>query len=252
MPCRTVGGDFYDYVDVSDTEFGFALGDVAGKGPPAAMLAAVVQSNFGALAPVTREPAEMMLRLNQALLRRQIDARFATMCYGVARPSGEFSYCNAGQEPPLVISKDGIRWLETGGPVLGLLPMARYEYETVTLAPGDLVIVCSDGVTEARSVTNEEFGRDRMLEAVKSDARRQAGHRPRPAALGRQPVRPRRSPGRRHHGAGVPLRGTARRSARAVPSVPVRISLRGDFSRTALQTWNPCISATLTGLLHAI
>ena len=50
MPCRTVGGDFYDYVDVSDTEFGFALGDVAGKGPPAAMLAAVVQSNFGALA----------------------------------------------------------------------------------------------------------------------------------------------------------------------------------------------------------
>ena len=70
VPCRTVGGDFYDYVDVSDTEFGFALGDVAGKGPPAAMLAAVVQSNFGALAPVTREPAEMMLRLNQALLRR--------------------------------------------------------------------------------------------------------------------------------------------------------------------------------------
>ena len=83
-------------------------------------------------------------------------------------PSGEFSYCNAGQEPPLVIGKDGIRWLETGGPVLGLLPMARYEYETVTLSPGDLVIVCSDGVTEARSATNEEFGRDRMLEAVKS------------------------------------------------------------------------------------
>ena len=67
-----------------------------------------------------------------------------------------------------MIAKDGIRWLEIGGPVLGLLPAARYEYETVTLAPGDLVIVCSDGVTEARSVTNEEFGRDRMLDAVKS------------------------------------------------------------------------------------
>ena len=167
VPCRTVGGDFYDYVDVSDTEFGFALGDVAGKGPPAALLAAVVQSNFGALASVTREPAELMTRLNLALLRRAIDARFATMCYGVATPSGEFSYCNAGQEPPLVIAKDGIRWLETGGPVLGLLPGARYEYETVTLAPGDLVVVCSDGVTEARSVTNEEFGRDRLLDAVK-------------------------------------------------------------------------------------
>ena len=168
VPCRTVGGDFYDYVDVSDTEFGFALGDVAGKGPPAALLAAVVQSNFGALASVTREPAELMTRLNVALLRRAIDARFATMCYGVATPSGEFSYCNAGQEPPLVIAKDGIRWLETGGPVLGLLPGARYEYETVTLAPGDLVIVCSDGVTEARNVANEEFGRDRLLDAMKS------------------------------------------------------------------------------------
>ena len=150
------------------TEFGFALGDVAGKGPPAALLAAVVQSNFGALAPVTREPAEMMRRLNQALLRRAIEARFATMCYGVAAPSGEFSYCNAGQEPPLVIAKNGIRWLETGGPVLGLLPSASYEYATEQLEPGDIVVVCSDGVTEARNVANEEFGRDRMLEAIQS------------------------------------------------------------------------------------
>jgi phosphoserine phosphatase RsbU/P len=168
VPCRTVGGDFYDYVDVSETEFGFALGDVAGKGPPAAILAAVVQSNFGALTQVTQEPAQLMLRLNQALLRRAIDARFATMCYGVATPSGQFSYCNAGQEPPLVIAKDGIRWLETGGPVLGLLPAARYEDETLTLAAGDLVIVCSDGVTEARNVANEEFGRDRLLESIRS------------------------------------------------------------------------------------
>src|SRR6185295_14687324 len=92
VPCRTVGGDFFDYMQLRDVELGFALGDVAGKGPPAAILAAVVQSNFGALAPVTREPAEMMTRLNQALLRRAIEARFATMCYGVASPSGEFSY----------------------------------------------------------------------------------------------------------------------------------------------------------------
>jgi sigma-B regulation protein RsbU (phosphoserine phosphatase) len=167
VPCRTVGGDFYDYLDVSDVEFGFALGDVAGKGPPAALLAAVVQSNFGALAPVSRDPADMMARLNKALLRRAIDARFATMCYGVASPSGAFSYSNAGQEPPLVVAKDGIRWLETGGPVLGLIGSATYEYETVQLAPGDLVIVCSDGVTEARSVTNEEFGRDRLLDVLR-------------------------------------------------------------------------------------
>jgi sigma-B regulation protein RsbU (phosphoserine phosphatase) len=116
---------------------------------------------------VTHEPAEMMARLNQALLRRAIEARFATMCYGVALTSGEFRYCNAGQEPPLVIAKNGIRWLETGGPVLGLLPSAKYEYATEQLEPGDLVVLCSDGVTEARNVANDEFGRDRLLESVR-------------------------------------------------------------------------------------
>ena len=88
------------------------------------------------------------------------------MCYGVVSPDGRFSYCNAGQEPPLVIQCHGVRWLETGGPVVGLLPTATYEYETVSLAPGDIVVIVSDGVTEARSTGNDEFGRERLLEAV--------------------------------------------------------------------------------------
>ncbi len=67
-----------------------------------------------------------------------------------------------------MIARHGIRWLETGGPVLGLLPFAKYEYATEQLEPGDLVVVCSDGVTEARNVANDEFGRDRMLAAVQS------------------------------------------------------------------------------------
>lgn len=167
IPCRTVGGDFFDYLDRTPGELGFVLGDVAGKGPPAALLAAAVQSNFVALAPVSSDPAETMTRVNRALLRRAIEARFATMCYGVVSQGGRLSYCNAGQEPPLVIGAGGsVRWLETGGPVLGLLDAATYECETVTLARGDLVIVCSDGVTEARNVANDEFGRDRLVAAV--------------------------------------------------------------------------------------
>lgn len=166
VPCRTVGGDFFDYLDVNESVFGFTLGDVAGKGPPAALLAAVVQSHFGAQAPVSRDPADTMERINKALLRRAIEARFATMCYGVVCPDGRFSYCNAGQEPPLVIQRDGVRWLETGGPVLGLLPDATYECETLALAPGDLVVVVSDGVTEARNIANDEFGRDRLLACI--------------------------------------------------------------------------------------
>ena len=166
IPCRTVGGDFFDYVEMGDGGVGFALGDVAGKGPPAALLAAAVQSNFAAQAPVTTDPADTMARVNKALLRRAIEARFATMFYGVVTPEGRLSYCNAGQEPPLVIRRNSIDWLEVGGPVLGLLSIATYESDTVVLEPGDLVVVCSDGVTEARNLSGEEFGRDRLVEVL--------------------------------------------------------------------------------------
>jgi sigma-B regulation protein RsbU (phosphoserine phosphatase) len=167
IPCRTVGGDFFDYIDVGEQGFGFALGDVAGKGPPAALLAAAVQSNFAAHAPVSATPAEAMARINKALLRRAIEARFATMFYGAITADGKLSYSNAGQEPPLVVRADSNAWLEEGGPVLGLLSIATYNFDTVPLAPGDLVVVCSDGVTEALNLAGEEFGRDRLLEALR-------------------------------------------------------------------------------------
>jgi len=166
VPCRTVGGDFFDYLHVTEGDFGFTLGDVAGKGPPAAILAAVVQSNFAAQAPLGADPAQTMSRINKALLRRAIEARFATMSYGVLNAGGVLQSCNGGQEPPLLLRAGGIQWLETGGPVLGLLDGAEYEFETVRLAPGDVLVVCSDGVTEARDVAGEEFGRDRLVDAV--------------------------------------------------------------------------------------
>jgi phosphoserine phosphatase RsbU/P len=168
IPCRTVGGDFFDYLDVPEERVGFALGDVAGKGPPAALLAAVVQSNFVAQAQVTSDPAETMARINRALLRRTIEARFATMFYGAIGTDGTLTYCNAGQEPPLLVRRDGVASLDVGGPVLGLLSVATYDCGTVPLSPGDLVIVCSDGVTEARNTAGEEFERDRLIATVGS------------------------------------------------------------------------------------
>ena len=166
VPCRTVGGDFFDYLDLGSRGFGFGLGDVAGKGAPAALLAAAVQSNFIAQAPVSGDPADTLTRVNNALLRRAIEARFATMFHGVVDVTGHLSYSNGGQEPPLVLKRDGISWLEAGGPVLGLLPGATYEFDSVTLAPGDLVVICSDGVTEARNAAGDEFGRERLIEAM--------------------------------------------------------------------------------------
>jgi phosphoserine phosphatase RsbU/P len=166
VPCRTIGGDFFDYLELGERGFGFALGDVAGKGPPAALLAAAVQTNFGAHAPVSSDAADTVARINKALLRRAIEARFATMFHGAVLPDGTLSYCNAGQEPPLVVRKDSMAWLEDGGPVVGLLSIATYDCGTTALAPGDLVVVCSDGVTEARNRQGDEFGRERLVDAM--------------------------------------------------------------------------------------
>ncbi len=177
LPCRTVGGDFFDYLELGDRGFGFGLGDVAGKGAPAALLAAAVQSNFIAQAPVSGDPADTLTRVNNALLRRAIEARFATMFHGVVSRDGLLSYCNGGQDPPLVLRRNTIEWLETGGPVLGLLPGASYEFDSVTLEAGDLVVICSDGVAEARNMAGEEFGRERLLEAM------QGCHGSKPAAV---------------------------------------------------------------------
>jgi phosphoserine phosphatase RsbU/P len=165
-PCRTIGGDFYDFLDFPDGSFALALGDVAGKGAPAALLAAALQSQFIAQVMTARDPAKTMASINTALLRRPIAARFATMFHGVLAPDGRFSYCNAGQEPPLFFNGHGVNWLDVGGPVLGLLPSATYESATVQLEPNDTVTVYSDGVTEARNVEDEEFGRERMVDVL--------------------------------------------------------------------------------------
>jgi sigma-B regulation protein RsbU (phosphoserine phosphatase) len=162
-PCRTIGGDFFDHLELGDGVVGFALGDVAGKGPPAALLAATVQSHFAAHAPIAADPADLMARLNRALLRRAVEARFATMFYGVVSPAGELAYTNAGQLPPIVVRADGtLNSLDVGGPVLGLLPGASYQWARLSLAPGDIVLVCSDGVTEARNPAGDEYGLDRL------------------------------------------------------------------------------------------
>ena len=164
LPCRTVGGDFYDYFELPGSAFGFALGDVAGKGAPAALQAAAVQTNFAALAPVSGDPASAMARTNTALLRRAVEARFATMFYGVLEPDGTLRYCNAGQEPPAAVRAGGVVGsLEAGGPVLGLLAWATYDEGATRLEPGDVVIVCSDGVTEAQNAAGEEYGRERLV-----------------------------------------------------------------------------------------
>lgn len=167
LPCRAIGGDFFDYIDLSGGEFAFALGDVAGKGAPAALLTAVLQGIFAAQVSNGGHPAETLSRVNQALIRRAIESRFATVMYGVLTVDGRLTYCNAGHNPPLVISKNEVRHLEKGGLILGLFEHATFEQETVRVNPGDLVVVFSDGVTEALSASGEEYGEERLLACVR-------------------------------------------------------------------------------------
>jgi phosphoserine phosphatase RsbU/P len=173
VPCRAVGGDFFDYADLSAGRFGFILGDVAGKGPSAALLAAAMLGMFSAEATYHDGAATLMSRLNEGLLRRAIEARYLTTFYGVLSPDGRLICCNAGHNPPLLVSAGGIRRLETGGVVLGLFAHAPFEEECVTLEPGDFVVVFSDGVSEARDQEGLEYGDDRLI-ACASRARAQS------------------------------------------------------------------------------
>lgn len=163
IPCRTIGGDFFEYFNLPGDRVGFALGDVAGKGPPAAILAALVQGIFSTNVGDDRGPARTMSRVNQALFRRGIEARFATMAYMVLGSEGGLVSCSAGHNPAFHIGSSGaIRRLEKGGLVVGAFEDAAYEEETVTLRPGDTVVLFSDGVTDAESPSGEQFGEDRL------------------------------------------------------------------------------------------
>lgn len=99
VPCRAIGGDFFDYIESPDGTFGFVVADVAGKGPPAALLTAVLQGIFRAHITSGSSPAEIMARVNDSLLRRAIESRFATVLYATLSSDGRLTYCNAGHNP---------------------------------------------------------------------------------------------------------------------------------------------------------
>jgi steroid delta-isomerase-like uncharacterized protein len=124
-PCRAIGGDFFDYFNVPGGAFAFVLGDVAGKGPPAALLAAMLQGMFAANAGSFGTPANTLREANHALLRRTLESRFATAVYAVLSSDGQLTYCNAGHNPPFLIGRCGVQRLETGGLIIGAVKQAK-------------------------------------------------------------------------------------------------------------------------------
>jgi sigma-B regulation protein RsbU (phosphoserine phosphatase) len=168
LPCRSIGGDFFDYYNLPGGHFAFMLGDVSGKGPPAALLTAMIQGVFAAQVTSVSSPAALMANVNRTLIRRAIQSRFATVVYGILAPDGRLTYSNAGHNPPVLLGRRGVKRLETGGLIVGLFPQATYEEETLALQDGDRLIVFSDGVTEAVNVAGEQFGEERLLSLLQN------------------------------------------------------------------------------------
>ncbi len=166
IPCRSVGGDFFDYVDLAGGEFGFIVGDVAGKGSPAALLSAALVGMFSAEATYHASAAPVLSRLNKGLLRRGLESRFVTTFYARLAPDGSLTYSNGGHNPPVLETSRGVRRLEKGGMVLGLFEQATFEEETVRLQKGDIVVAYSDGVSEAMNEAGDEFGDERLLASI--------------------------------------------------------------------------------------
>jgi serine phosphatase RsbU (regulator of sigma subunit) len=170
IPCRAIGGDFFELVPLPSGDFGIALGDVAGKGPASAILAAMIQGMLAVEARTESSPSAILTRLSQLLFARGLEPRFATMVYGVLSSDGRFVYSNAGHNPPILLTRGGIQRLTTGGPILGAFDNSAFNEETITLSAGDTLIMFSDGVSEATDVHGAEFGEDPLIEYLAATA----------------------------------------------------------------------------------
>ena len=169
QPHDEVGGDYFDFIRVSDSRLGIAIADVSGKGIPAALIMAGFRMSL--LAEIRNEftMRAVMRKVNSLLHESTERDKFVTLFYGVLDwKSRSLSFSNAGHNPPLLLRGDGrVQYLLEGGVALGVLPDARYEERPVALHPGDVLLLYTDGVSEAESPTAEQFGTERLERCLK-------------------------------------------------------------------------------------
>lgn len=179
-PAQQIGGDYFDYLPSPSGATAFVVGDIAGKGIPAALLMANLQAALRGLTLAgTADVPELMARLNQLIFEATPANRFATFFYTLWEPARrELVYCSAGHNPALLRPTAGpIQWLRTPGLALGLRRTAHYECGRIRLNPNDTLVLYTDGVTEAQTASREEFGEHRLAACIE-----QANGAP-PAAL---------------------------------------------------------------------
>ncbi len=167
-PASSVGGDYYDVVTSTEPQVTFCLGDVSGKGMPAALLMANLQATLRATLATRTGPGETLRQSNQLLYHSTSDDKFATMFLGVLDTQRhELRYANAGHDPAVICSSNGtFRELPGTGLPVGMFEEMNYEESTEPLGTSDVLVVFSDGITEGADPTGEMFGRQRIVDAI--------------------------------------------------------------------------------------
>ena len=174
---RNVGGDFFDVVRLPDRRVGLAIADVSDKGVPAALFMMSTRTLLKGAAIGAIDPGDVMATVNQLLCEDNEAAMFVTLLYAVYDPeTGRLTYANGGHNPPLIVHSDNTSTLlpPTEGLALGLLPDYDYQQKTVTVEPGETLVLYTDGVTEAMNAEEEEFGVERLQDIFTSSHPREA------------------------------------------------------------------------------
>ncbi len=174
-PCRTVGGDYFDYFAVENGGVALAIGDVSGKGIPAALMMSSLRVAFRLAAEAAASPRDVVARMNPVVASLVGPSNFICFFYAVWSPTeGLLRYCNAGMDPPVVLRPGAShrQYLRKGGPVLGVEPEFAYREGAISLAPGDRIFLYTDGLTEQRDPQGRFFDAERLIELVEQDATR--------------------------------------------------------------------------------
>lgn len=167
-PCSQVGGDYYDFVPLGEDRWGIAVGDVAGKGIPAALLVAALRASIFSMAHSSLALRAIAARTNRLIYESVGESRYATLFYGVLDvPLRRIVYINAGHAPPILARSSGeIEMIHAGGLPVGLFPAPRYFEQHLQFEVGDLLCLYTDGVTESADRSGDLFGRRRLADLL--------------------------------------------------------------------------------------
>src|SRR5215208_913177 len=176
FPTEEVSGDYYDWVRIYDDELGIVIADVSGKGVPAAILMSFLRSSLRAATHIGYATNISLAKVNYLLWESIERNQFVTAFYGILDASNKtLSYSNAGHNPPILLNAKGeASFIEYGEQPLGMFPETRYHQYHLLLEPGDVLVLYTDGVTEASNPDGVEFGRDRLVQSVKDNYDRPA------------------------------------------------------------------------------